>query len=231
MSKKSIENYFVLSDTKYLIGLCTLVVGFVLLWLGWCYNYYMFLAGIVVLVVGMALFFLGSIGRVNPDVVDHQRDLGLDDFGREQLEDVYLGRRLSTHIQPVYVVQYAFVGEELKSRRGRDGIWRTSEVTAFRLFFTRTGLLVLSRQLHLLSGTHEDIAAAEYKYPELGHAEILRDEVKLESGKQSLTVSRARLRLTSADGRELLLAQMHDDMDADALAETINRAIQHGEVG
>lgn len=229
MQNKSLEKYFLLSDTKYLIGLCTVVAGFFLLWLGWCYSYYMFLAGIVVLAVGLALFFIGSIGRVSPDIVDHQRDLGLEDFGREQLEDVYLARRLSTHIQPVYVVQYAFEGEGLESRRGRDGVWRTSHVTAFRLFFTHTGLLVLSRRLELLNGTHEDGVTAEYKYSELGHAEILRDEVQLASGKQSITVNRARLRLTAADGRELLLAQLHDDMDADLLAETIERTIKHGE--
>ncbi len=228
MKNKSLEKYFSLSDTKYLIGLCTLVVGFVLLWLGWSYNYYMFLASIVVLLVGLALFIFGSIGRVSPDIVDHQRDLALEHFGREQLEDVHLAKRLAGHVQPVYVVQYAFEGEGLESRRARDGVWRTSYVSAFRLFFTSTGLIMLSRTVDLLNDTCVDSPAAEYKYSELGAAEIVRDRVQLASGKQKLTVSRARLRLTAADGRELLFAQVHDDMEADTLAQTINRAIQHG---
>ena len=77
MNNKSLEKYFSLSDTKYLVGICALVIGFVLLWLGWCYNYWMFVVGITVLSVGMLLFITGSIGRVGPAVVDNKRDVSL----------------------------------------------------------------------------------------------------------------------------------------------------------
>ncbi len=228
MTNKSLEKYFSLSDTTYLVGLCALVAGFVLLWLGWAYNYWMFIAGIVVLAVGMALFIFGSIGRVNPDAVDNKRDVALEDFGREQLEDARLEKRLSAHVKPVYVVQYAFAGEGLESRKSRDGVWRTSYVSAFRIFFTHDGIVVLSRVFSLLDDHDERHEAKEYKYSELGRAEIVRDSVRLASGKQKFTVSRARLHITDASGNDILLAQVHDDMDADILADTINRTIEHG---
>lgn len=229
MNNKSLEKYFSLSDTKYLVGICALVIGFVLLWLGWCYNYWMFIVGIAVLAVGMLLFITGSIGRVGPEVVDNKRDVSLEDFGREQLEDVHLEKRLSKHIKPVYTVQYAFEGDGLESRKSRDGVWRTSYISAFRIFFTHDSLIIISRVFSLIDDHDVRKGPDEYKYSQLGKAEIVRDHVKLSSGKQKFTVSRARLRLTDADGNEILFAQIHDDMDADTIADTINRTIEHGE--
>lgn len=228
MTNKSLEKYFSLSDTQYLIGLCALVVGFVLLWLGRAYNYWMFIVGIVVLAVGMALFIFGSIGRVSPDIIDNTRDVAIEDFGREQLEDARLEKRLSVHIKPVYIVQYAFEGEGLESRKSRDGTWRTSYVSVFRIFFMHDGIILLSRVFSLLDDHDERHEAKEYKYSELGNAEIVRDSVRLTSDKQTFTVGRARLHITDASGNDILLAQINDDMDADALADTINRTIEHG---
>lgn len=228
MNKKSLDNYFSLSDTQYIVGLCGLVAGFVLLWLGWCYNYWMFIVGIAVIAVGLLLFILGSIGRISPDTVDAKRDLELESFGREQLEDVHLEKRLSAHVKPVYVVQYAFEGKDLKSRKSRDGVWRTSYVSAFRIFFTHDSMIVLYRIFNLLDGSGESIPATQIKYSDLASAEIVRDSVRLTSGKQSFSVNRARLRIKNTAGEDVLFAQLQNDMDADTLADTINRVIQHG---
>ena len=225
---KKLENYFSLSDTTYLVGGVLLVVAFIFVWLGMSYNYWMFLIGAVLAVVGLAMFILGSIGRIGAEDIDKARDVRLESFAKEQLEDVYLARRMATHIEHPYVIQYDYIGEDLRSRHGRDGVWRTSVVSAFRMFFLHDALLILCHSFSILTDYEEVTPATEYKYSDLGGATIERDTVKLKSGKNSFTVNHAVLVITDKDGKEIFRSQVADDMDADHLADTINRTIQHG---
>ena len=225
---KKLQNYFSLSDTTYLVGGVLLVIAFIFVWLGMSYNYWMFLIGAVLAVVGLAMFILGSIGRIGAEDIDKARDVRLENFAREQLEDVYLARRMATHIEHPYIIQYDYEGEGLQSRHGRDGVWRTSIVSAFRLFFLRDALMLTRRSFSILTDYEEFTPATEYKYSELGGAAIERSTVKLMSGKNSFTVNRAVLVITDKDGKEIFRSQVADDMDADHLTDTINRTIQHG---
>lgn len=225
---KKLENYFSLSDTTYLVGGVMLVVAFIFVWLGMSYNYWMFLIGAVLAVVGLAMFILGSIGRIGAEDIDKVRDVRLENFAKEQLEDVYLARRMATHIEHPYIIQYDYEGENLRSRHGRDGAWRTSVVSAFRMFFLHDALLILRHSFSILTDHEEITPATEYKYSDLGSATIERDTVKLKSGKNSFTVNHAVLVITDKDGKEIFRSQVADDMDADHLADTINRTIQHG---
>ena len=225
---KKLQNYFSLSDTTYLIGGVLLVVAFIFVWLGMSYNYWMFLIGAVLAVVGLAMFILGSIGRIGAEDIDKARDVRLENFAREQLEDVYLARRMATHLEQPYIVQYDYEGEDLQSRHGRDGAWRTSVVSAFRIFFLHDALLLTRHSFSILTDYDVVTPATEYKYSELGGAAIERSTVKLMSGKNSFTVNRAVLVITDKDGNEIFRSQVADDMDADHLADTITRTIEHG---
>lgn len=225
---KKLEKYFSLSDTTYLIGGALLVAAFFFIWLGWSYNYWMFIIGLAVFAVGLAMFIFGSIGRIGAEDIDKARNDRLENFGREQLEDVHLAKRTAQHIQPTYVVQYDRVGDGLESRRGRDGAWRTSIVSAFRIFYLHDGIIVARHAFSILDSFDEVLPATEYKYTDLAKAEIIRTQVKLKSGKNSYTVNRAELVITTKDGQTALRSQVADDMDADNLADSINRLIEHG---
>lgn len=225
---KKLQNYFSLSDTTYLVGGVLLVIAFIFVWLGMSYNYWMFLIGAVLAVVGLAMFILGSIGRIGAEDIDKARDVRLENFAREQLEDVYLARRMATHIEHPYIVQYDYEGDDLQSRHGRDGAWRTSVVSAFRMFFLHDSLLLMRHSFSILTDFDEVTPATEYKYSDLGRAEVVRDTVKLKSGKNSFTVNHAVLTVYDNDGNLIFRSQVADDMDADHLADTINRTIQHG---
>lgn len=225
---KKLEKYFSLSDTTYLIGGVVLVVAIIFVWLGMAYNYWMYLIGALLTVVGLSMFILGSIGRIGAEDIDNARNVRLENFAREQLEDVYLARRMATHIEHPYVVQYDYEGEGLESRHGRDGVWRTSIVSAFRMFFLHDALLITRHSFSILTDYDEFTPATEYKYSELGSATVERSAVKLKSGKNSFTVNRAVLVITDKNGFEILRSQVADDMDADHLADTINRTILHG---
>lgn len=225
---KKLEKYFSLSDTTYIVGGVILVVSFFLLWLGMAYNYWMFLVGIVAAVTGIVMFIVGSIGRIGAEDIDKVRDVRLENFCREQLEDVRLAKRMAQHIEPTYIVQYDREGEGLESRRGRDGIWRTSIVSAFRIFYLHDGIIVARHSFSVLGGFEEILPATEYKYEELEKAEIVRKQVKLVSGKNTYTVTRAEMVITAKDGTVVLRSQISDDMDADNIATTLNRTISHG---
>ena len=225
---KKLEKFFSLSDTTYLIGGVLLVAAFFFIWLGWAYNYWMFLIGVAVFLVGLVMFITGSIGRIGAEDIDKARNDRLENFCKEQLEDVQLAKRMAQHTEPVYVVQYDYQGEGLESRRGRDGAWRTSIVSAFRIFFLHDGILVSRHSFSILDDTSDLLPPTEYKFEQLESAQIVRTQVRLNSGKNTFTVNRAELVITAKDGTVALCSQMADDMDADHLADTINRLIQHG---
>ncbi len=225
---KKLEKYFSLSDTTYLVGGVLLVGAFICIWLGMSYNYWMFLAGVAAFAVGLVMFIAGSIGRIGAEDIDKARDDRLEYFGREQLEDVQLAKRMAQHIEPAYVVQYDYEGEGLESRHGRDGVWRTSTVSAFRIFFLNDGILVLRQSFSVLDDKCDILPPTEYKLDQLEGAQIVRSQVKLQSGKNSFTVNRAELVITTKDGAVALRSQVADDMDAEHLSDTINRLIEHG---
>ena len=225
---KKLEKYFSLSDTTHLIGGVLLVAAFFFIWLGWAYNYWMFVIGVALFTVGLVMFITGSIGRIGAEDVDKARDDRLEGFCREQLEDVYLARRIAQHAEPVYVIQYDYEGEGLESRHGRDGVWRTSIVSAFRIFFLHDGIMVARQSFSVLDDKTDLLPPTEYKFEQLGGAEIVRTQVRLKSGKNSFTVNRAELVITAKNGETVLRSQVADDMDADHLADTVNRLIQHG---
>ncbi|MBQ9079594.1 MAG: hypothetical protein IJY27_00810 [Clostridia bacterium] len=225
---KKLEKYFSLSDTTYLIGGALLVAAFFFIWLGWSYSYYMFIVGIAVFAVGLAMFILGSIGRIGAEDIDQARDIRLENFGREQLEDIHLAKRIASHVEQTYIVQYDYEGEGLESRHSRDGAWRTSIVSAFRIFYLHDALLILRHSFSILNDYEEITPATEYKYSELGKAQIVRDQVKLKSGKASYTVNHAVLVITDKNENVILRSQVSDDIDADHLADRINRIIEHG---
>ena len=225
---KKLEKYFSLSDTTYLIGGVLLVAAFFFIWLGWAYNYWMFIIGVAVFLVGLVMFITGSIGRIGAEDIDKARDDRLENFCKAQLEDVQLAKRIAQHTEPAYVIQYDYDGEELESRRGRDGAWRTSIVSAFRIFFLHDGILVARHSFSILSDKNDLLPPTEYKFEQLEGAQIVRTQVRLKSGKNAFTVNRAELVITAKDGTVALRSQVADDMDADHLADTINRLIQHG---
>ena len=225
---KKLEKYFSLSDTTHLVGGVVLVAAFFFLWLGWAYNYWMFLIGVVAAVAGLVMFIIGSIGRIGAEDIDKVRNDRLENFCREQLEDPYLAKRMAQHTEHTYVVQYDRAGEGLESRRGRDGVWRTSIVSAFRIFYLHDGIMVARHSFSILNDIEDLLPATEYKYQDLAKAEIVRQQVRLKSGKNFYTVNRAELVITAKSGETVLRSQVADDMDADHLADTINRLIEHG---
>lgn len=230
MNSKKIEKFFSRSDIPYLIGAALLIISFFFIWLGWSYNYYMFIAGLACFAVGIALFLIGSIGRVGFEDVDKEVNDRLLDFGRDMAEDPHIIKRTVKHLAPTDIRQYDYEGEALESRRGRDNLWRTSQHSALRIIYMNDALIFTRRVFSLLTDYNEITPPKEYKYAELGGAEIVRDHVRLMSGKSRYEVKRARLRLTAADGSEILLTQVPDDLDADNLADQINKLIEHGVV-
>ncbi len=228
MDPKKLEKYFALSELPYLFGVGLLVVSFFFIWLGRAYNWYMYIVGVLSFAIGIVLFLVGSVGRVSADYIDAEADRRLVDFGNSMLEDVQLAKRVAEHYEPVYLKQFEYDGEGLESRRGRDNKWRTSRFSALRLFFLNDGIALTHRTFSLIGEEDSLIPPTEYKYSELGKAEIIRDSVKLKSGKQTLTVKRARMLLRDSEGKQILLTAVPDDMDSDKLAEQINRLAAKG---
>lgn len=234
-SNKKLEKFFYRKDTLYAVGVSLLVFAFVCVWLGWTYNYFIYLIGFAAAVVGFVLFFVGGAGRVVAEDIDKAAADKLWEFDKEIMEDVHIGRRLSRHLGGVLIEQYDYEGEGLLSKRGKDGAWRTNRKTAVRLLFLKDALVFVKMTVFpLVDDTAADSSireVAEYKYSELAKAEIIRDTVKLNDVGHTYEVRRARLKITAADGRTVLFVQVSDGLDSDNLADSINKSIRDGFAG
>jgi hypothetical protein len=229
-NRKSLEKYFSLGDGMYACGSGLLVLGLFCVWMGRAFSFYLLISGIVMALLGLVLFFVGSIGRVGQEDIDKAVADRLWNFDRELIEDPFIGKRMSQHLMPVSITGYDYEGIGLKSRRGRDKAWRTSQYTAVKILFLRDALAFIRRTVSVLdddSGACET-EKAEYRYSDLSSAEILRDRVTLHDMKRSFEVNRARLRITASDGSTALLVQVNDDIESDRLAENINKLIKNG---
>jgi len=226
-AQKKLEAFFFRNDSLYVFGGALLVVALFCVWIAFSYHaYFLYFFGSVAAPAGLVLFIAGSAGQVAPEDIDKIVSDKLWEFDNELLEDVRLAKRMSKRVRPASIAQYDYEGKDLKSKKCKDG-WRTSQYTAVKIFFLKDALKFIRKTVSVLNDDPEynSTEVAEYPYSELAGAEIIRDTVKLQSMKHTYTVRRARLKLTTTDGRTVLLVQVGDDVDSDALADNINKLI------
>ncbi len=230
-SQKNLEKFFTRGDGMYIAGSALLVSGLLGIWIGYSFNFFVFVAGAILAPAGLLLFLIGSIGRIGQEDIDKAVADRLWNYDKVIMEDPQLGKRIALHHKSVSTGQFVFEGDNLMSKRGKDRAWRTSQYAALRILFLKDALVFIHKTVSILVDDVDGGSSterAEYKYTELESAEIVRDSVRLNDGKVSCEAKRARLKIKARDGRIVLFVQVNDDMSADQLADNINRLIKIG---
>ncbi len=230
-NQKQLEKFFTRNDGIYITGACLLVSGLFCIWIGSLYSAVLFYAGIASAPSGLLLFILGSIGRIGHEDIDKAVSDRLWLYDKTLIEDPRLGKRTSQRIKPVTLAHFEYEGDNLMSKKGKDGVWRTSRYSSVKLLFLNDAIIYIRKTFSLLVGDGDggsEVAKAEYKYTDLSHAEIIRDRVKLGTIKHPYETTRARLKITAKDGSIALFVQINDDIDSDHLADNINKFIKSG---
>ncbi len=204
------------------LGLGMLIVGFLMLWLGWsAFSYYF---GWALIAVGFALFvILGS--RQVPESELKQ----CIQAAKAGLGDEIAARpdKLLKSPEPFMAEGFDYTERANCFTRGKDAKVLSDAYGATMLFFANDALLVCGRRICLTTGEVQD-ESLRLEWAELGGAELVPFEksVKLTKGKNATAgVRGVMLRLYGAQGEEHYLAPIANDMDAEHLCETIARMI------
>lgn len=204
------------------LGLGMLIVGFLLLWLGW--SIFAYYGGWALVLVGFVFFVVVGARQVPESEIRQcveRTMVGLGDDLAERPE------RVMKNPEPFLAQGYWYGETAGHYARVKDAKVISDVYGAAKLFFTNDALLVCTRRICLTAGEIQN-EQLRLEWSELGGAEILPFEtrVALSNGKKATaTVRGAMLRLYDAEGRDYLQTPIQNDMDAERLCETIARMI------
>jgi hypothetical protein len=220
MDFKNNLNYFKKSDTPKFVGMGLMVVGIFLLWLGWSYVSYIMSA--VFIPVGLVLFFVGSSGRASDSEIDAFIKRRLGGMEVDLSEDRAYTKRVLKHIPPQSIEDYVY-REGLMLTKAKNSSLRSSEYTRSLLYILSDALYIPTRTV-ALTEDRVDNKLYEIPYDIIQNVEIVRDRRTLTFGKKSFSAKITRLCISYGDGLTFS-TPIHDDVTADALVDTIKKAI------
>lgn len=221
MDLKNNINYFKKSDTPKYVGMGLMVVGVLLLWLGWSYVTYIMAAAFIP--VGLVLFLIGASGRASDSDIEGFIKRRLEGMEVNLAEDRTYAKRILKHVPPAVVEDYEY-REGLMLTRAKNNSLRSSEYTRAILYVLSDALYIPVRTLSLVEDRINN-TLCEIPYDMISNVEILRDRCTLTFGKNSYSAKITQLCITYGDGLTFR-TPIHDDITADSLVETIKKIIQ-----
>jgi len=227
-SSKNLKNFFIRSTNTYTYGLSALIAGFLSVWMGWMYSYWLFLLGIALLIAGLVMFFMGSVGKIDAADIDKAVSDMLWEFDKDILEEPHYAKKMLPHTEnSIRLAHYDYDVEGILTKRHTttgSASWYTSSYTATRMLLLTDGIAFIRKTVNPIVET-EDVQNGHHLYADLSKAEIVRQQLKLADLKREYTVTSARLVIRAADGSVVLSTSVNDDMESDNLAELLNKLI------
>ncbi|MBO5898589.1 MAG: hypothetical protein J6R04_06225 [Clostridia bacterium] len=222
MNTKKNQRFFKQKTAYVAIGLGMLIVGFLMLWLGWsAVSYY---GGWALVGVGFIFFVVVGARQVPESEIRQciERTMaGLGDDLPERPE------RIMKNPEP-FLAKGHWYGEMAGNyARVKDSKVISDVYGGAKLSFTNEVLWVSARRFCLTTGEIQN-DQLRIEWSALGGAEILPFEmrVRLTNSKNATAAVRgAMLRLYDVEGKDYLQTPIPNDMDAEHLCETIARMI------
>ena len=216
MSFKNHVNYFKRSDTPKYIGMGLMIVGFLLLWLGWGYISYILMA--LFIPTGIVLFLVGSSGRADDGEIDAFIKRRTEGMEVDLEEDRNYNKRILRHLPPESIENYVY-RDGLLLTKAKNASLRSSEYTKAMIYTLSDSLYIPVRTISLVEDRVEN-RLYEIPYALLEGVELAREQKTLTFGKRSFVAKICLLTLTY-DGGTVLQLPIHDDVSADRLVEKI----------
>ena len=222
MNTQRNQRFFTQKTAYVAIGLGMLIVGFLMLWLGW--SAFSYFGGWALVAVGFIFFVVVGARQVPESEIRQcveRTAAGVGDDLPERPE------RVMKNPEPFLAQGYRYDESATSFARVKDAKVISDEYGSAKLFFTNDALWVCVRRMCLTSGEVAD-DRLRLEWGELGGAELLPLETRVtlsNSKKATATVRWAMLRLYRADGTDILKTPIANDIDAERLCETIARMI------
>ena len=220
MDFKHYINYFKKNENMKLIGGGILIVGFIIIWLGYGLLY---LLSVMLVPAGFVMFILGSGGRASESDIDKYISNNMDKLEVYLSEDKHYRRRVLEHIPPREVEGYLY-DEGVLLKKAKDSSIRSSKYTK-AIFYVLSDELYITRRTISIVSTDKENETLEIPYDTLTNVEIIRQRGTKKDGKKSFLVKETFIKISYGEG-ETFITPIHDDITSDEYAELILKQVK-----
>lgn len=224
-SYKKIINYFKRWDGAHMLGIGTMIVGFLSLWLGGAFSYIMYFIGGPVLIAGFLIFLYGNMGRANENELTEIIKTKREAVSFEGLEDDrHFKGRIPRILREEICEGYDFNdNEELLIKQQISRVIISSQYTTSKLAILQDAFYIKAKTFSFISPDYED-KTYEIFFDQVEKIEVKRWKAEYRRGKKAYPVKHCALFITYDGGKQLILPR-RDDIYADGLVETLQFAI------
>ncbi len=226
-SKNRVVTYFEQKDNIRPIALGALIVGLLLMWLGWSFISYILAA--ILIPVGLVAYIVSAARIVSHEEVPDQAKRAMRDYDSEFLNSKEFSKEVLKHPVPVEVELHLF-GEGVKYyKKLKDGRVISDVYSKSHFFFTNDRLLIISRRASLcelddltragIEDKRKDILFSQIKCAVIEEFEL---EVTLSDTKKTINVKQYELVI---NGEENIITSIpvRNDISVETLCKDINR--------
>jgi hypothetical protein len=221
MDLKRNERFYKQNDLWRLLGGGLLIVGFVWFWIGFsAASYY---GPCVMVPVGLIMFLVASARHVPESEIRGHIQKTMKDLDADIVEKPELFSQVLRNPTPYRGESFVYDERMKVARRGRDAKLLTDVYSATAIYFTKDALLLRGRTLNLSDGAVEDVAE-KLLLTDVASATLEPYEyrVTITNKRREVAVARGvELQLKDREGRLLYCAPVPNDMDAEALCQSV----------
>ncbi len=218
---KEYENYYKKNENLKYIGAGMLIVGLFLLWL--CWGIVGYIVAPILVVAGLVLFLVFGGGRASEADIDKLIEQKGEKMEVYLNEETKYRRRVVVERKPVYIEGYDYNKEGTLLAKAKNSSIRSSNYTKAIIYMLTDELYIVRRSFSIISdGAQND--TVEIPYAEIKSVEIERGRSTKKDGAKSFLVKECFFVVKDAAG-ECFKAPIHDDIEADSLAEHIMKLI------
>lgn len=222
MNAEKNKRFFRQKSVYVPLGLGMLIVGFLMLWLGWSFvSYYL---GWALIAVGFVFFVVVGARQVSESEIRQCVERAMAGLGDDLTERP---ERVMKNPEPFLAQGYWYGEGATCFARVKDSKVISDVYGGAKLFFANDALWICVRRACLTTGEIQN-EQLRLEWSELGGAELVPYETRValtNSKKATAGVRGATLRVYDREGGDCLHAPIQNDMDAERLCETISRMI------
>ena len=218
MDIKHNKNYFKFNDSLKIIGGALLVVGLLLLWLGWSYISWILM--LIFTPAGLGLFLYASIVRSNDADIMEDIEKALEDMDVRIENSPHYNKRVK--YQDPYIISGFEYDGDLLFQKAKDG-------SVFSTKYTRSAIHILSDRLYIFSKTVSPVSNdSENNIYDIPFDEIIKCEIDACSKKVTYKKSYFLAKQTTLDfhlNDRVVKLPIHNDINSEEFIKKLNKAI------
>lgn len=218
MDIKHNKNYFKFNDSLKIIGGVLLVVGLLLLWLGWSYISWILM--LIFTPTGLAIFLYASIVRSNDADIMEDIEKALEDMDISIENSPHYNKR-AKYQDPYTINGFEYDGD-LLFQKARDG-------SVFSTKYTRSAIHILSDRLYVFSKTVSPVSdesennVYDIPFDEIAKCEISAITKKVTYKKSYFLAKQTTLDITLND--RVVKLPIHNDVNSEEFIKKLNKTI------